>query len=51
MGRGAREVLAGIATVSHMVTAFADEERCRRVLEVLIWPRGRFAPLVGVWIR
>ena len=32
-GRGARDVLAGIATVSDMVTAFADEERCRRLLK------------------
>ena len=47
MASGALEVLAGIATVSDMVTAFADEERCRRLLEVMIWPRGRICPACG----
>jgi ISXO2-like transposase domain/Transposase zinc-ribbon domain len=44
---GAREVLAGITTVRDMVTAFADEERCRRLLEAMVWPRGRICPACG----
>jgi ISXO2-like transposase domain/Transposase zinc-ribbon domain len=44
---GVRGVLAGIATVSDMVTAFADEGRCRQLLEAMIWPRGRLCPSCG----
>jgi hypothetical protein len=44
---GAREVLAGITTVSDMVAAFRDEERCRRLLETMIWPTGRICPACG----
>jgi ISXO2-like transposase domain/Transposase zinc-ribbon domain len=47
MASRAREVLAGIATVENMVTAFADEERCRRLLEAMVWPRGRACPACG----
>ncbi len=41
------DVLAGIATVSDMVAAFEDENGCRRLLEALIWPRGRLCPACG----
>ncbi len=44
---GTREVLAGITTVRDMVTAFADEEGCRRLLEAMVWPRGRICPACG----
>jgi hypothetical protein len=47
MANGAREILAGITTVGDMVTAFADEECCRRLLEAMIWPRGRICPARG----
>ena len=47
MAGGALEVLAGITTVSDMVAAFQDEERCRRLLEAMIWPRGRLCPACG----
>jgi len=43
----AREVLSGITTVRDMVTVFADEERCRRLLEAMVWPRGRICPACG----
>ena len=46
--RGAvREVLLGIRTVAEMVEAFRDEEKCRRLLEVLVWPNGRVCPACG----
>jgi hypothetical protein len=41
------EMLAEIATVSDMVAAFRDEERCRRLVEAMIWPRGRLCPKCG----
>jgi hypothetical protein len=44
---GIREVLASVATVSDMVAVFQDEERCRRLLEAMIWPRGRLCPACG----
>jgi transposase-like protein len=47
MGGVARDVLAGINTVADMVAAFADEERCRRLLEATVWPRGRTCPACG----
>ena len=42
-----RDVLTGITTVTEMVAAFRDEERCRRLLEAMIWPRGRICPACG----
>jgi hypothetical protein len=47
MAIGAREVLSGIQTVADMVAAFQDEGRCRRLLEAMIWPRGRCGPACG----
>ena len=47
MAGGIHEVLASIATVGDMVAAFQDEERCRRLLEAMIWPRGRLCPACG----
>jgi transposase-like protein len=43
----ARDVLAGINTVAAMAAAFADEERCRCLLEAMVWPRGRICPACG----
>jgi Transposase zinc-ribbon domain len=43
----ARDILAGITTVRDMVEAFQDEDRCRRLLEAMIWPRGRLCPACG----
>jgi len=45
--KAVREILAEITTVSDMVAAFRDEERCRRLLEAMIWPRGRLCPRCG----
>jgi transposase-like protein len=42
-----REILGEITTVSDIVAAFRDEERCRRLLEAMIWPRGRLCPKCG----
>lgn len=40
-------VLSDIRTVEDMVTAFRDEEHCRRLLESLVWPNGRICPACG----
>jgi Transposase zinc-ribbon domain len=40
-------VLSNIKTVSDMVGAFRDEERCRYLLEQMVWPRGRVCPARG----
>jgi hypothetical protein len=40
-------VLSRIKTVSDMVEAFQDEERCRHLLEQMVWPRGRICPVCG----
>jgi ISXO2-like transposase domain/Transposase zinc-ribbon domain len=42
-----RNLLSGITTVSDMTAAFEDEERCRRLLEAMVWPRGRLCPACG----
>jgi len=42
-----RDVLGGITTVAKMVEAFRDEECCRRLLEAMVWPRGRLCPKCG----
>jgi len=42
-----REVLLGIRTVAEMIEAFADEERRRRLVEALVWPKGRVCPTCG----
>ena len=42
-----REVLLGIRTVTEMIEAFANEERCRRLVETLVWPNGRVCPACG----
>jgi len=47
MASGAREILAEISTVEDMVATFADEERCRWLLEAMIWPSGRICPACG----
>jgi transposase-like protein len=47
MADGERDILAEIATVADMVAAFEDEDRCRRLLEAMIWPRGRLCPACG----
>lgn len=39
--------LGRIETVNQMVAAFADEENCRRILEDMVWPKGRFCPHCG----
>ena len=43
----AREALLGIRTVAEMIEAFGDEERCRRLLEAMVWPNGRVCPACG----
>ena len=42
-----REALLGIRTVAEMIVAVADEERCRRLLEAIVWPNGRVCPACG----
>ena len=51
MASGTREILAGIATVSDMVVAFGDEDRCRPATEAMIWPRAGFARDAAIDIR
>jgi len=33
--------LSNIRTIVDMVTAFRNEEHCRRWLECMVWPNGR----------
>ena len=40
-------VLSRIKTVADMVDAFRDEEQCRRLLEQMVWSRGRICPACG----
>ena len=47
MSGAVREVLLGIRTVAEMIEAFDDEERCRRLLEAMVWPHGRVCPACG----
>jgi ISXO2-like transposase domain/Transposase zinc-ribbon domain len=47
MADSVRDVLAGIATVEEMTAAFQDEDHCRRLLEAMVWPRGRICPACG----
>ena len=42
-----QEVLSGIRTVAEMIETFRDEERCRRLLEAMVWPHGRVCPVCG----
>lgn len=39
--------LSRVETVNHMAAAFQDEETCRRLLENMVWPKGRFCPHCG----
>jgi transposase-like protein len=43
----AREILTKIVTTSDMTEYFGDENRCRRLLEEMVWPRGRLCPACG----
>ena len=47
MSGGHHTVLSRIKTVSDMVEAFRDEERCRQLLEQMVWRRGRICPVCG----
>jgi hypothetical protein len=47
MDLSVREALSGITTVQDMVRAFQDEDRCRRLLEAMVWPKGRICPACG----
>jgi transposase-like protein len=47
MTEALRAALSGIRTVEDMVGAFADVERCRRLLEAMVWPTGRGCPACG----
>jgi transposase-like protein len=42
-----REALSSITTVRDMVRAFQDEDRCRRLLEAMVWPNERLCPVCG----
>ncbi|SEF06829.1 Transposase zinc-ribbon domain-containing protein [Rhizobiales bacterium GAS188] len=47
MSGSVHEVLAGVTTVGDMVAAFEDEERCRHLLEAMVWAKGRNCPACG----
>ena len=47
MGSTGLDVLSQIKTVSDMTTAFQSEGKCRRLLEQMVWPRGRLCPVCG----
>ena len=40
-------LLSRITTVCEMTQAFSDEDRCRRLVEAMVWPRGRICPACG----
>ena len=40
-------ILSGISTTRDMTLAFQDEDRCRRLLEEMVWPNGRICPACG----
>lgn len=44
MAETLQAVLRRIRTVRDMVSAFADEGRCRALLEQMVWPKGRICP-------
>src|SRR5687767_12011369 len=39
--------LGELRTLDEMTAAFADEDRCRDVLEALVWPNGAVCPFCG----
>lgn len=41
------ELLSRIRTLADAVAAFSDDDRCRRLLEAMVWPRGRLCPACG----
>lgn len=43
-----REALLGITTVRGMVKVFQSEDHCRRLLEAMVWPKGRIAPAAAI---
>jgi transposase-like protein len=47
MSEAVRAVLSGIKTVDDMIVAFGNEQRCRRLFEAMIWPKGRICPACG----
>jgi hypothetical protein len=47
MSEAIHEVLAGITTVAEMVAPFRDEDRCRHLLEAMVWAKGRNCPACG----
>jgi transposase-like protein len=44
----AKSFLAEIETVEDMVSAFSDVVRCRKLLESMVWARGRACPACGL---
>lgn len=47
MSENTLAILSKITTVAEMVEAFSDEDRCRRLLEAMVWPHGRVCPACG----
>lgn len=42
-----QETLGRITTIAEMMEAFSDKDRCRRLMEELVWPHGRICPACG----
>ncbi|MBK1668167.1 IS1595 family transposase [Rhodovibrio sodomensis] len=36
-----------VRTAADAMVAFSDEVECRRILEAMVWPQGRFCPFCG----
>ncbi len=47
MSNFAQSLLPRIKSTEEMVFAFQSDERCRTILEELVWPRGRLCPSCG----
>lgn len=47
MALGVHELCGHVGTASDMMRAFGDEAVCRRILEAMVWPQGRYCPFCG----
>ena len=46
-----KALFESVRTVSEAAVAFADEDRCRAILEAMVWPSGPVCPDCGSLAR
>jgi hypothetical protein len=44
-------LLSRIRALADPVTVFSDDDRCRRLLEAMVWPRGRLCARSGATLN